>query len=454
MAKRLSEAGNVRARWGSSAGFVWTAAGSAVGLGTIWKFPGKAYEGGGGLFCLVYLAVAVLLGVGLLLGEFAVGRAAQKNAAAAFRSLGRECAGRSWAFAGHLGLLSSLAVLLYYVEVGGWVLAYVLGYLTEPGAILGDPGGAFARLVGGPGDFPWLGAVWSPLAFTLATVLILRGGLNSGVERFNRLVMPGLLLVMAVLALAVQALPGAGAGAAFLLRADWRGFDFDLVLSALGQCFFSLSLGMSVMVTYGSFLPPRGSLPGNAWAVCLVDTLVAFLSGLIVVPAVFATPGAAMGKGGSFAFTALSGVFARMPGGLYVGLLFYLLLLAAALTSSVSLLETLVTFCAEEWGWRRARSLWGLGGFLFLAGMGYTLSYGGFWPGPLAAGLEWLADRLLIPLAALAACLFVGWVWGPERALGEICRGSRFPGKRLWVWLIRWFAPAAILLILGFGFFA
>lgn len=453
-----------RAQWGSNRGFIWAAAGSAVGLGTIWKFPGKAYAGGGGLYCLVYILVIILLGAVAMLGEFAVGRHTQRNCVAAFRSLRK-----GWGWVGLLGVLSSLIVLFYYVEVGGWVIRYIVGYVLEPDRIFSTPTTYFATLTGGDGCFPWAGAVWYPLLFTLATALVLSGGVSGGIEKFNKLVMPLLLVVLAVLVFATLALPGAMDGVRFLTHVDWSGLNFDLVLSALGQCFFSLSLGMSVMVTYGSYLSRQENLVSNVWVICLIDTAVAFLSGFIVVPAIFATPGAEMGGGGSFTFTALTGVFASMPGGVYVGLLFYLLLLFAALTSSISLLEAIVSYLTEEWHVGRGKAIWCTSILIFFVGAVYTISYGGeqaafplyllwfdrhgFYSVTIAEYIELLADRLAIPLAALAGCLFVGWVWGTDQAGAEIRQAGRFAFRleRLWAWLIRYVAPIAITTILVGG---
>lgn len=396
-----------------------------------------------------------------MLGEFAVGRHTQRNCVAAFRTLRK-----GWGWVGLLGVLSSLIVLFYYVEVGGWVIRYIVGYILEPDRIFANPTSYFIHLTGGDGLFPWAGAVWYPLLFTLATALVMSGGVSGGIEKFNKLVMPLLLVVLGVLVFATLGLPGAMDGVRFLTRVDWSGLDFDLVLSALGQCFFSLSLGMSVMVTYGSYLSRQENLVTNVWVICLIDTAVAFLSGFIVVPAIFATPGAEMGGGGSFTFTALTGVFASMPGGVYVGLLFYLLLLFAALTSSISLLEAIVSYLEEERGVKRSKAIWYTSSFIFAIGMLYTVSYGGtqaifplylpwfdqhgFYPVPLAEYIELLADRLAIPLAALASCIFVGWVWGIKQAGAEIRQASRFDFRleRLWGGLIRYVAPIAIATIL------
>ncbi|MDO4731972.1 MAG: sodium-dependent transporter [Bacillota bacterium] len=455
-----------RGCWSSNQGFILAAAGSAVGLGTIWKFPGKAYTGGGGIFCLLYLLVTLLLGLVLMLGEFAVGRAAQKNCVAAFRHLRK-----GWAWVGFLGVFSSLIVMLYYAEVGGWVLAYVIAYLREPELVFADPSAYFAELTGQGEGFPWEGALLFPLIFMLLTAFVLSGGVRGGIEKFNALAMPLLLLFLFVLAFATLSLPGAEEGLRFLFSVDFSKLNASTLLSALGQCFFSLSLGMSVMVTYGSYLSSGENLLRSVWAITGLDTLVAFLSAAIVVPAVFATPQISMGEGGSFTFTALATVFSGMPGGVYAGLLFYILLFFAALTSSVSLMEAIVSFLSEEWGLPRRLAIRSSTALIFLLGMAYTLSYGGsaaalplrfFWfdsggvyPVSLAEFIELLADRLAIPLAALASCLFVGWVWGTDSACREIRQQGKFSFSwaGLWSFLIKYLAPPAIACILLGGLF-
>ena len=455
-----------RAQWSSKLGFLLAAAGSAVGLGNIWKFPGRAFEGGGGTFLLVYLVLVVLLGIPLMLTELALGRASQSNAIGAFKALGH----KRFAWVGWAGVLGAFVIACYYCHVGGWVLRYVFAYAFDAPAVYADSPGYFHAMLGlrpdGTTAFPWV-AVGFAAAFTALTALVILRGVSAGIERFNKIGMPALLVLLLVLLIRTLTLPGAAPGARYLLSFDFGKLTFDTVLSALGQAFYSLSIGMAILITYGSYLPPDEDIPKNSVLISLMDTLVAVLSGFIIIPAVFATLGAdQVGKGGGFAFVSLAGVFERMSGGRVFGTLFYLLLLFAALTSSVSILESIVAFLTERFGWRRRGATLGLGAVVFLIGCLYTCSQAAFplrgvWL-DLSSGLsfpafcdflEYLSDRLLIPLAALGSCIFVGWVWKPEQVIREAERsGTRFPLAALYRFMIKYAAPAAILVILVMGF--
>ena len=447
-----------RAQWSSKIGFILAAAGSAVGLGNIWKFPGRAYEGGGGTYLLVYLLVVVFLGIPLMLTELTLGRASQSNAVGAFRALGHPRA--SWA--GWTGVLGVFIIACYYCHVGGWVLRYVFAYAFEAPAVYADSPGYFYNMLGlrpdGTTVFPWA-AVGFAAVFTALTALVLIRGVSGGIERFNKIGMPALFLLLIVLLVRAVTLPGAEPGLRYLLSFDWEKFSMETVLSALGQAFYSLSIGMAILITYGSYLPKSENIPKNTLLVCAMDTLVALLAGFIIVPAVFATLGAdQVGKGGGFAFVSLAGVFEMMPGGRIFGTLFYLLLLFAALTSSVSILESVVAFLTERFGWKRKGVTIWLSVVVFAIGCLYTATQAaypirGIWL-DAAHGvshpafcdfLEYLSDRLLIPLTALGCCLFVGWVWKPENVMREVERsGVRFPLRGVYRVIVKYVAPLAI----------
>ncbi len=455
-----------RAQWSSKLGFLLAAAGSAVGLGNIWKFPGRAFEGGGGTFMLVYLVIVLLLGIPLMTTELTIGRASQCNAIGAFRALGH----RRFSWVGWAGVVGAFVIACYYCHVGGWVLRYVFAYAFDAPAVYADSPGYFYATLGlnpdGTTVFPWVAVGFAAL-FTALTALVILRGVSGGIERFNKIGMPALLVLLLVLLIRTMTLPGALAGARYMLSFDLGKLSFETILSALGQAFYSLSIGMAILITYGSYLPQTEDIPRNSVLVSLMDTLVAILSGFIIVPAVFATLGPdQVGKGGGFAFVSLAGVFERMSGGRVFGTLFYLLLLFAALTSSVSILESIVAFLTERFGWRRKGATLGLGAVVFLIGCLYTCSQAAFpirgvWL-DFSSGvsfpafcdfLEYLSDRLLIPVAALGSCIFVGWVWKPERAIEEIRRsGARFPLAGFYQFIIKYIAPLAILVILVMGF--
>lgn len=455
-----------RAQWGSKVGFILAAAGSAVGLGNIWKFPGKAFEGGGGTFLLLYLLITLFLGVPLMLTELSLGRASQSNVVGAFRALGH----REYTWVGWIGLFGAFVITCYYGHVGGWVLRYVFGYLTEAPAIYADSTGYFLNMLGGGAEgatfFPWTAILFSAAFMAMNAVVIIRG-VEGGIERFNKIGMPALFVLLLVLLARAVTLPGAEAGLRYMVSFDWSKVSFHTVLSALGQSFYSLSIGMAILITYGSYLPKAEDIEKNTMLICGMDTLVAMLAGFIVVPAVFATLGSdQIGKGGGFAFISLAGVFRQIPAGRVFGILFYLLLLFAALTSCISLIEGIVAFLTEWFSWGRTNATIGVCAVMFLIGCLYTCSQvalpiRGIWF-DAANGvthpafcdfMEFLTDRLMIPICALGCCLFVGWVWSPDRAIAEVEQGGRrFRLAGVYRVLVKYVAPLAIITILVMSF--
>lgn len=454
---------NKRAQWGSKLGFILAAAGSAVGLGNIWKFPGKAFEGGGGAFLLMYLLIVPLIGMPAMLSELAVGRASQSNVVDSFRRLGHK--GYTWV--GWMGWAVAFIITCYYSHVGGWVLRYVVSYVVEPRNVYGDPLGYFYGMLGYDPAIeatfmPWT-VIFFALVFLAICAVVIIKGVEGGIEKFNKVGMPALFVILIVLFVRAATLPGAGDGLRYMLSIDASKVTPQTFLIALSQAFYSLSLGMSIMVTYGSYLPKEENIAKNTFLVCTMDTLVAILAGFIVVPAVFATLGPDdVGKGGGFAFVSLAGVFEHMPGGAFFGFLFYLLLLFAALTSTVSLIEGIVAFLIERMRWKRTPTTIVTCVAMFLIGCLYTCSQAAFdlkgiwfdfangitFP-PLCDAMEFLTDRIMIPLCALGTCIFVGWSWKPESAIAEVERcGVKFRLVKAYSFLIKFIAPAAIVVIL------
>ncbi len=457
-----------RAQWGSKFGFILAAAGSAVGLGNIWKFPGKAFEGGGGAFLLMYLLIVPLIGMPAMLSELSIGRASQSNVVDAFGKLGHK--GYGWT--GWMGWAVAFIITCYYSHVGGWVLRYVFSYAIESQKVYADPLGYFYGMLGydpaAEATFmPWLVLLFALIFMAICAFVIIKG-VEDGIERFNKVGMPALFLILIVLFVRAATLPGAMEGLRYMLSLDMAKVTPQTFLIALSQAFYSLSLGMSIMVTYGSYLPKSEDIAKNTFLVCTMDTLVAVIAGFIVVPAVFATLGPdGVGKGGGFAFVSLAGVFEHMPGGAFFGFLFYLLLLFAALTSSVSLIEGIVAFLIERKGWKRTPTTLVTCGVMFLIGCLYTCSQAAFplkgiwfdfangvtFP-PLCDAMEFLTDRIMIPLGALGCCVFVGWSWKPESAIAEVERcGVRFRLAKAFGFLIKFVAPAAVILILCVSLF-
>lgn len=455
-----------RAQWGSKIGFILAAAGSAVGLGNIWKFPGRAYEGGGGPFLLIYLVIVIFLGIPMMLTELSVGRASQTNIVGTFRALGH----KRYSWVGWIGVLGAFIITCYYSHVGGWVLRYVFGYAFEVPAIYANPVGYFYNMLGDAGDgatfFPWVAILFSAVFMALNAFIIIRG-VESGIEKFNKVGMPALFILLLILLARSLTLDGSQEGLRYMISLDWSKVTFDTFFAALGQAFYSLSIGMAILITYGSYLSREEDIVKNTVLVCGMDTLVAILAGFIIVPAVFATVGSdQIGKGGGFAFVSLAGVFEQMPGGRMFGVLFYLLLLFAALTSCISLIEGIVAFLTEHFRWQRKPATIGVCTVMFLIGCLYTCSQlsmplKGIWF-DAAHGvtfpafcdcMEYLTDRVMIPVCALGCCIFVGWVWKPESVIAEVRRsGVPFRLARVYAVLIRYVAPVAIISILALSF--
>lgn len=279
-----------RAQWGSKIGFILAAAGSAVGLGNIWKFPGRAFEGGGGTFVIIYIVMVVLLGVPLMLTELSIGRASQANIVGSFQKLGHK---RS-AWIGWVGVIGAFIITSYYSHVGGWVLRYVVGYATESPKIYGDSMGYFTNMLGlhsdGSTSFPWVAIIFAAVFLLINAVIIIRG-VESGIEKFNKIGMPALFVLLLILLVRAVTLEGSAEGVAYMLAPDWSKLTLDTFLAAMGQAFYSLSIGMAILITYGSYLSKKEDLPKNTVLICGMDTLVAIMAGFIIVPAVFATLG-------------------------------------------------------------------------------------------------------------------------------------------------------------------
>ena len=448
-----------RAEFGSKLGFILSAAGSAVGLGNIWKFPGKAYNCGGGAFLIIYIIMIALIGTTVMLAEFTVGRKTHKNAIGAFREINEK-----WAFAGGLGVLTGFIILCYYCQVGGWTMKYIFAYIVEAKTVYADPMAYFLNnLLGANGVFPLQGAIIFPLIFLLLTCFIISHG-TAGIEKMSKVLMPILFILLVGLMIRACTLPGADEGLKYMLHVDPSTINTNAFLVALGQAFFSLSLGMGVMITYASYLSSEDNLVSNTGIVCVLDTLVALFAGFMIIPAVFAT-GIDPGMGGGFAFATLAGVFQAIPGGTLFGLLFYFLLFFAAVTSSTSILEGTVAFLVEEKGIERNKALLGASILIFIIGVFYTLSQAymnikGIWISkdgimfPIFGDfLEYLTDRLLLPLGAFFSVLFVGWVWNPDHAVEEATSNGKykFALAPAWKFLVKIVAPIAIIIIIIAG---
>ncbi len=435
-----------RSQWKSRLGAVLAAAGSAVGLGNIWKFPYLVGANGGAAFVLLYLAFVLLIGIPLIMTEFVVGRKTTRNPVGAFREL---APGTAWVIPGISGVVAGFLILSFYSVVAGWVLRYAVTSLL--GALSGlNPEGAAALFT------EFIGGTWAPLfwhlLFMALTVYIVAAGVQEGIEKWSKILMPGLFILVIILVIRSLTLPGSHPGIAYYLQPDFSALTGKSVLAALGQMFFSLSLGMGCMITYGSYISRQDSLVKTAGQVGLIDTLVALLAGLVIFPAAFAF-GIEPGAGPGLVFITLPAIFAQMPLGQFFACLFFLLLAIAALTSSISLLETVVAYFVDEkdWGRRQTAVVWG--GLAFLAGIPSALSQGAvnltvFGLSFLDA-VDYLTSNILLPLGGLLTALFVGWRMRQEDVLAEALQGGGMTTgmAQVWYFLVRTIAPLAIGLI-------
>jgi NSS family neurotransmitter:Na+ symporter len=447
--------GAPRDTWGSKLGFILAAAGSAVGLGNIWGFPTVAAANGGGAFLVVYLLAVVLVGAPVMLAELTIGRRTQRNPVGAFRALRP---GSPWVALGGLGVLTGLMILSFYSVVGGWTMAYVVKVATGgigPGT---DTAAVFAGVAGNP-----LSSIGWHLAFMALTILIVVGGVRGGIERWTKVLMPALAGLLILLVLRAVTLSGAGAGLDFYLRPDFSEVTGRTVLAAIGQAFFSLSLGMGAMITYGSYVSKQDDLETSALFVTGFDTSVAFLAGLLIFPTLFHA-GMDPGEGGpGMVFVVLASLLGTIPpapwGGILFGVAFFVLLGIAAITSSISLLEVIVAWIVDERGWPRDKAAWTFGALAFLIGIPSALAGGAVaWLTSLpGVGMDFLSfmftlfGQYALVVGAFFISIFAGWVWGAQAAAEEVrSNDGKFSLERTWSFLIRFLCPVAIAALLVF----
>ena len=438
-----------------SIGFVLAAAGSAVGVGNIWRFPYLAAKDGGGLFLLIYLALVLTFGFTLLTTDIALGRRTQQGALRAFSSIRP-----AWGFLGKLTFLVPALIMTYYTVIGGWVSKYMVDFIVGSGIAAAQDGYFTAFITSSV----------SPIVFTLlflcVTALVVFGGVEKGVERFARLVMPGLLVMIvgiALFSLTLSHTDESGVtrtgleGLAVYVIPSFEGLTFSrilqILLDAMSQLFFSLSVSMGIMITYGSYVKRDVNLNRAVSQIELFDTGVAFLAGMMIIPAVFVFSGTeGMASGPSLMFISLPKVFAAMGGaGRIVGIVFFVMVAFAALTSCVSIMETLVANCMEIFSCSRRRVSLIIGVLSAVAAAVICLGYNALYfelklpngaVGQLLDVMDYISNSFLMPAISLLTCVFVGWVVGPQLIIEEMERtGDRFTRKKLYRFMIRYAAP-------------
>ncbi|MDT8436545.1 MAG: sodium-dependent transporter [Gemmatimonadota bacterium] len=442
-----------RDTWGSKLAFILAAAGSAIGLGNIWGFPTVAGQNGGAAFLLIYLAAVGFIGAPVMLAELIIGRRTGRNPVGAFRALAPDTL---WFAVGGLGVLTGLVILSFYSVIAGWTLAYIVKTLAGTFDAGADTQAIFTQLAADP-----VRALGWHFLFLAITIWVVLGGIRDGIERWTKILMPVLFVLLVLLALRAVTLSGGGAGLEFYLKPDFSKVTPKVVLAAIGQAFFSLSLGMGAMITYGSYVSKRDELVTSTGWVTLFDTTIAILAGLIIFPTLFHA-GLEPGAGGpGMVFVVLTSLLSSIPpaplGGIVFGTGFFVLLAIAALTSSVSLLEVVTSWSVDERGWSRRKSAFVLGSAAFLLGIPSALANGAVpWLTKLpGVGLDFLSFLFVIfgqyslVIGALLVAVFAGWVWGVRPAAEEVrVNDGKFPLGRLWAFLIRFVCPAAIVAIL------
>jgi neurotransmitter:Na+ symporter, NSS family len=439
------------AKFGSRLGFILAAAGSAIGLGNIWRFPYTAGESGGAAFVLVYLFFVLLVGVPVLLAELSLGRKTGSNAVGAFKAIVPDSL---WPWVGGLGVLTGFGILAFYSVVAGWTLSYAGRSLTGTfsQAMTADASlDLFVQITGTPGE-----PILTSGLFLVLTAVIVRGGVSAGIERASKILMPAFFVILVVLAARALTLPGAAQGIDFLFSPDFSKVTPKTAVVAMGQALFSLSLGMGAMITYGGYLQKHENLPIAGVAVAFFDTMIALLAGLIIFPALFST-GAEPAAGGKLVFVVLPTIFDKLPGSTFFALAFYLLLAIAALTSTMSLLEVVVAYFVGERGWSREKTVWLITGGVFLLAIPSALSQGAV---PVLSE-KGMAEKSFLDLqsivfgnytltvGALLIALFVGWKWGAKQAIAEM---GELPAPKIWSFCIRVLCPIAIVVVLVFVF--
>lgn len=443
-----------RGAFGSRLGFILAAAGSAVGLGNIWGFPMQVGQGGGAAFVLVYLVCVFVICAPIMIAELVVGRRGRKDPVGSFKVIRPNA---PWWLAGALGVLAGVGILSFYSVIAGWTIAYI--WYTLTGAVTGSPeaiGTFFGQFTASP-----LLNIGLTLAVLILTALSILRGVREGIERITKILMPALLGLLVLLVVRALTLPGASEGLAFYLRPDLsKTLHLPVINAALGQAFFSLSLGMGAMITYGSYLPKGTNLAGAAVWVVLLDTMVALTAGLIIFPAGFSIAGFNPAAGGpGLIFTVLPRLFASMPGGELFGAAFFVMLTIAALTSTISLLEVPTAHLIDSHGWTRRKAVITLTAVTAVLAVPSALANGAspFFSALPGVGMDFLSlmatiwNNFALPIGGLVTAVFVGHVMGMEESLAELeAEGARMPLAGLWLFLVRWVCPVAIGLILVF----
>ena len=448
----MAEHNKQRDGFGSKLGIVAAAAGSAIGLGNIYRFPCELGSNGGAAFLLVYLGIVLILGIPVMLSEFVIGRRSQRNAVGAFKQLAPKTA---WPIVGYMGVLCGLLIFSFYSTIAGWTLEYIVKAVTN--SFQGKDLTAIEQDFSDFQNIGWRNVMWQCI-FIFLTGFVVFKGVQNGIERYSKVLMPLLLCILIILGIRSILLPGSKEGLAFLFKPDFSKITGGVLISALGQVFFSLSVGMGTLITYGSYIKKNDNLATTALSVTLSDTAVAILAGVVIFPAAFSfgiKPTAGMG----LVFNTLPLIFNQMAGGYIFCLIFFILLAIAALTSTISLLEVSVAYLSEELHVKRQTATILACVATMLIGSFASLSIGQGSPFTIAGMtffdcLDFVTAKVLLPLGGMLIVIFVGWKLGKAKFFEEISNDGTIKAslKKVFLFIIRFVAPLAIAIIFISGF--
>ncbi|WP_066503993.1 sodium-dependent transporter [Abyssisolibacter fermentans] len=436
-----------RDSFGTRLGVLAAAAGSAIGLGNIWRFPYILGKNGGGAFLIIYLICIVIIGIPIMISEFIIGRSTKKNAIGAFKKLAPKT---PWSIIGWMGLLSAIAVLSFYGVVAGWCMNYVVSTATN--TFIGKTAQDMTNIFTSFTSSTWSPILWQ-LLFMFITGYIVVSGIKDGIEKYSKILMPVLLILIIILDIRALTLDRANEGLKFLFEPNFNQLTLNGVFIALGHAFFSLSIGMGTMLTYGSYINDSENLKSTALKVCIADTVIAILAGLAIFPAVFAY-GIKPDTGAGLAFMSLPLVFQQMPLGNLFGALFFILLTVAALTSSISILEVIVAYFTEEYNFSRTKiTIWGAS-FVSIIGIICSLSNGvlkkyTIFNMNFMDLMNYLSANILLPLGGLLISIFVGYYMDKKIIITQLYNNGTLSNKSisLFMFLVKIVSPIAIIFV-------
>lgn len=426
---------------------VAAAAGSAIGLGNIWRFPYVAGENGGGAFLLVYLICVILIGIPVMTSEFIIGRAALRNPYGAFKAL---APGKPWYLIGIMGVAAAFMILAFYTTVAGWTLEYF--YQSVTGNLMGKNERELTAMFDTFQKSSFRPVLWF-IIFMGMTAYIILSGVKNGIEKYTKVLMPGLFILLIILSIRSVTLPGSGAGLRFLFHPDLSKLTPEVILKALGQAFFSLSVGMGTLITYGSYIRKDEKLASSASLIALADTSVAVISGIAIFPALFAL-GGSPASGSGLTFIVLPGIFQKMPFGNIFATMFFLLLAIAALTSTISVLEVIVAFLSEELKMTRRKATIAATLAVSVLGIVTVLSLGALsnvtiFGRNLFGFMEYLTSNIMLPLGGLLIVLFIGWFFSPQLTKKELTNDGQLRDRLIpvFMFIVKFLAPVAIAMV-------